>query len=58
MLSAGGGVLAEGIRGVVDRLGVSQTLLGNTVVAASVEGEEVARVTVPEPAAFDDFEQP
>ena len=47
VLSAGGGVLAEGIRGVVDRLGVSQTLLGNTVVAASVEGEEVARATVP-----------
>jgi cation:H+ antiporter len=47
VLTAGGGLLAEGIRGVVERLGVSQTLLGNTVVAASVEGEEVARVAVP-----------
>jgi cation:H+ antiporter len=47
VLTAGGELLAEGIRGVVDRLGVSQTLLGNTVVAASVEGEEVARVVAP-----------
>ena len=28
-------------------LGVSQSLLGNTAVAASVEAEEVARVAVP-----------
>jgi cation:H+ antiporter len=47
VLTAGGELLAEGIRGVVDRLGVSQTLLGNTVVAASVEAEEVARVAAP-----------
>ncbi len=47
VLSAGGELIAEGIRGVVDRLGVSQTLLGNTVVAASVEAEEVARVAAP-----------
>ena len=47
VLSGGGELLAEGIRGVVERLGVSQTLLGNTVVAASVEGEEVARVVAP-----------
>jgi cation:H+ antiporter len=47
LLTAGGEFLAEGIRGVVDRLGVSQTLLGNTVVAASVEAEEVARVAAP-----------
>jgi cation:H+ antiporter len=47
VLTAGGALLAEGIRGVVERLGVSQTLLGNTVVAASVEAEEVARVAVP-----------
>jgi cation:H+ antiporter len=47
VLTAGGELLAEGIRGVVERLGVSQTVLGNTVVAASVEAEEVARVTVP-----------
>jgi cation:H+ antiporter len=47
VLSAGGELLAEGIRGTVEQLGVSQTLLGNTIVAASVEGEEVARVTAP-----------
>ena len=37
VLTVGGALLAEGIRGSVGRLGVSQTLLGNTVVAASVE---------------------
>jgi len=47
ILTAGGALLAEGIRGVVERLGVSQTLLGNTVVAVSVEAEEVARVAAP-----------
>ncbi len=47
VLTAGGALLAEGIRGVVERLGVSQTVLGNTVVAASVEAEEVARVAAP-----------
>lgn len=47
ILTAGGELLAEGIRGAVDRIGVSQTLLGNTVVAASVEAEEVARVAAP-----------
>jgi cation:H+ antiporter len=47
VLTAGGEILAEGIRGIVDRLGVSQTLLGNTVIAASVEAEEVARVAAP-----------
>lgn len=47
VLTAGGELLAEGIRGAVDRLGVSETLLGNTAVAASVEAEEVARVAAP-----------
>jgi cation:H+ antiporter len=47
ILTAGGDLLAQGLRGVVDRLGVSQTLLGNTVIAASVESEEVVRVAVP-----------
>jgi cation:H+ antiporter len=47
VLTVGGALLAEGIRSSVDRLGVSQTLLGNTVVAASVEAEEVARVAAP-----------
>ncbi len=47
VLTVGGDVLARGIRDAVDRLGVSQTLLGNTAVAAGVEAEEVARVAVP-----------
>jgi cation:H+ antiporter len=47
VLTAGGELLAEGIRNTVDRIGISQTLLGNTVVAASVEAEEVARVAAP-----------
>jgi cation:H+ antiporter len=47
ILTIGGDLLAQGLRNFVDRAGVSQTLLGNTVVAASVEGEEVARVAVP-----------
>lgn len=47
LLTAGGELLAQGLRDTVVRLGVSSTLLGNTVVAASVEAEEVARVAVP-----------
>jgi cation:H+ antiporter len=47
ILTVGGDLLAQGLRGVVDRLGISQTLLGNTAIAASVEGEEVVRVAVP-----------
>jgi cation:H+ antiporter len=47
VLTAGGAVLADGIRRVVTDAGVSQTLLGNTAVAAGVEAEEVARVAVP-----------
>jgi cation:H+ antiporter len=47
LLSAAGEAVGEGLRRVVEKLGVSQTLLGNTVVAASVEAEEVARVVVP-----------
>jgi cation:H+ antiporter len=47
VLTAGGELLGEGIRRVVQGFGVSETLLGNTAVAASVEAEEVARVAVP-----------
>ncbi len=47
VLSAGGEVLGEGIQRVVTKLGVSETLLGNTAIAASVEAEEVGRVVVP-----------
>lgn len=47
LLTAGGDALGEGLRRVVERAGVSATLLGNTVLAASVEAEEVARVALP-----------
>jgi cation:H+ antiporter len=47
VLTGGGWLLGAGLRSTVGNLGVSQTLLGNTVVAASVEAEEVARVAVP-----------
>jgi cation:H+ antiporter len=47
LLTLGGDVLGEGLRRVVSHLDVSGTLLGNTVVAAGVEGEEVARSVVP-----------
>jgi cation:H+ antiporter len=47
LLAGGGDLLGEGIQNVVRRLGISQTLLGNTVIAAAVEGEEIARVAVP-----------
>jgi cation:H+ antiporter len=46
-LSGGGWLLGEGLRSTVRHLGISETLLGNTAVAASVEAEEVARVVVP-----------
>jgi cation:H+ antiporter len=47
VLTAGGWVLGEGMRRVVAHLGVPESLLGNTAVAAAVEAEEVARVAVP-----------
>jgi cation:H+ antiporter len=47
LLTVGGDLLGRGLRDVVSGFDVSGTLLGNTVVAASVEGEEVARVVVP-----------
>jgi cation:H+ antiporter len=47
VLTAAGEMLGEGIKRVVARFGVSETLLGNTAVAASVEAEEVARVAAP-----------
>src|SRR4051794_33106296 len=37
VLTVGGTVLGDGLRSTVDRLGVSDTLLGNTAIAASVE---------------------
>jgi len=47
VLTTGGWLLGDGLRNVVRQLGVSQTLLGNTALAASVEAEELARVVVP-----------
>ncbi|TMK97535.1 MAG: hypothetical protein E6G34_07365 [Actinobacteria bacterium] len=47
VLTGGGWLLGEGLRTVVRHLGISQTLLGNTALAASVEAEELARVAVP-----------
>ena len=47
LLSGGGELLGEGLRRTVVHLGISETLLGNTAVAATVEAEEVARVAVP-----------
>lgn len=47
VLTGGGWLLGEGLRATVRHLGVSPTLLGNTAVAATVEGEELARVAIP-----------
>ena len=47
ILTVGGALLGEGIRQTVSKLGISETLLGNTAIAASVEAEEVGRVAVP-----------
>lgn len=47
LLSGAGEALGEGLHRVVTHLGVSQSLLGNTAVAAAVEVEEVGRVAVP-----------
>lgn len=47
VLTGGGWLLGDGLRTIVGHLGISQTLLGNTALAASVEAEELARVAVP-----------
>ena len=47
VLSAAGELVGEGLRRVVVHLGISDTLLGNTAIAASVEAEEIGRVAVP-----------
>jgi cation:H+ antiporter len=47
LLTGGGWVIAEGLRTTVRQLGVPQTLLGNTALAATVEAEELARFAVP-----------
>jgi cation:H+ antiporter len=43
LLTAGGALLGDGLRRVVDRFGVSDTVLGNTAIAAAVEAEEIGR---------------
>jgi len=47
VLTGGGILVGEGLRQTVRHLGVSETLLGNTAIAASVEAEELGRVAVP-----------
>jgi cation:H+ antiporter len=47
VLTGGGILLSDGLRRAVSQLGVSDTLLGNTAVAAAVEAEELGRVAVP-----------
>lgn len=47
VLTGGGWMLGEGVERVVRGFGVSESLLGNTAIAAAVEGEEVARVAAP-----------
>lgn len=47
LLAGAGELLGEGVQRTAERLSVSDTLLGNTVLAASVEAEEVGRVAAP-----------
>jgi cation:H+ antiporter len=47
LLTGGGWLIGEGLRTTVRQLGVPQTLLGNTALAATVEAEELARFAVP-----------
>jgi cation:H+ antiporter len=47
LLGVSGELLGEGLRRVVSGFGISESLLGNTALAASVEAEEVGRVLVP-----------
>lgn len=47
LLAGAGDLLGRGIQGVVRGFGISESLLGNTAIAASVEAEEVGRVVTP-----------
>ena len=47
LLTGGGWLIGQGLTTTVRRLGVPQTLLGNTALAAAVEAEELARFAVP-----------
>jgi cation:H+ antiporter len=46
-LTGGGWLIAQGLYTTVRQLGVPQTLLGNTALAAAAEAEELARFAVP-----------
>jgi cation:H+ antiporter len=47
LLTGGGWLIGQGLLTTVRQLGVPQTLLGNTALAAAVEAEELARFAVP-----------
>jgi cation:H+ antiporter len=47
VLSGAGVAIGDGLHRVVTHFGISQSLLGNTAIAAAVEVEEVSRVAVP-----------
>ena len=47
LLTGGGWLIGQGLRTTVRQLGIPQTLLGNTALAATIEAEELARFAVP-----------
>lgn len=47
LLTGGGWLIGQGLQTTVRQLGVPQTLLGNTALAAAIEAEELARFAVP-----------
>ncbi len=47
LLTGGGWLIGQGLRATVRQLGIPQTLLGNTALAAAIEAEELARFAVP-----------
>ena len=47
LLTGGGWLIGQGLRTTVHQLGIPQTLLGNTALAAAIEAEELARFAVP-----------
>jgi cation:H+ antiporter len=47
LLTGGGWLIGQGLRTTVRQLGIPQTLLGNTALAAAIEAEELARFAVP-----------
>ena len=47
LLTGGGWLIGEGLHTTVRQLGIPQTLLGNTALAAAIEAEELARFAVP-----------